>query len=107
MLNKKFLYGIGIGFLGSKLYPNVKNNFKPIARKIIKTAIIASENTKAFINEIALETKEEKNHTNINKAKKDKQNELTLLAEEQEHAFNRINELKKQLEHISQKVDTL
>jgi hypothetical protein len=33
MLSKKFLYGIGIGFLCSKLYPNVKNKFKPVSKK--------------------------------------------------------------------------
>lgn len=107
MLNKKFLYGLGIGLLGSKLYPSVKKNIKPIARKIIKNAIIARENTKAFINEIALETNKEKINTGTNEIKKNNQDELILLEEEQRYAFNRIAELKKQLEDVSKKVDNL
>lgn len=107
MLNKKFLCGLGIGLLSCKLYPDVKNNIKPIAIKIIKNVIIFKENTKLFINGIAVEAKKEINNIYYKEIKKDKGDELTLLEEEQKYAFNRIVELKKQLEDVSKKVDNL
>jgi polyhydroxyalkanoate synthesis regulator phasin len=107
MLNKKFVYGLGIGLLGSKLYPNVKNNIKPITIKLIKNIIILKENTKLFINELTVEAKKETNNIYDKELKKDKQDELTLLEEEQNCSFNRIIELKRQLEDVSQKIDNL
>lgn len=107
MLNKKFLYGVGIGILSSKLYPNVKNSIKPIAIEIIKNVVKITENSKAFINEITVKAKKEHNSIYITEMKKDNQEELKLLQEEQKYALNKIVELKKQLEDVSKKVDTL
>ncbi|MBC2581317.1 hypothetical protein [Clostridium sp. DJ247] len=106
MINKRFLYGVGLGLLGSKLYPKVKKNIKPVTRKIVKNVIIIGENTRTFINEISKEIKKETNIYNI-EIKKDKHDELRVLKEEQRNAVRRITELKRQLEDVSKKVDNL
>ncbi|WP_411681144.1 hypothetical protein [Clostridium thailandense] len=106
MRNKKILYGVGIGLLGARVYPTIRKNMKPIARKVLKNVIIIGKNTKAFINEVLEETENEDKPCQF-EVNKDTQYELKLLNEEQKHAFNKITELKRQLKNISEKVDNL
>ncbi len=106
MINKKILYGVGIGLLGARVYPTIRKNMKPIARKVVKNIIIIGKNTKAFINEVLEETESESKSCHF-ETNKDTHHELKLLDEEQKHAFNKITELKRQLENISEKVDNL
>jgi hypothetical protein len=108
MLYKKVLYGIGIGLLGPKIYPQVKKNIKPIVKKFVKNVIIISINTKSFINQVIKEIEpEKKNKIYTFEIKKDTNDELKLLGEEQRRAFSKITELKKQLEDVSKKIDNL
>lgn len=106
MINKRFLYGIGFGLLGSKLYPKVKKNIRPVIRNIVKNIIIIGENTRTFINEISKDVKNETNIYNI-EMKKNKHDELKILEEEQRDVVRRITELKRQLEDVSKRVDSL
>ncbi|WP_368490608.1 hypothetical protein [Clostridium sp. BJN0013] len=104
MVNKKFLYGFAAGLVSYRFYHNVKNNIRPMAMKMIRNTLAIRENARSFIDEIKIEVQRQNNDICNTVSEIDRQKDFKFL-EEQRHALDKMSELKKQLESISDKVD--
>ncbi|MFL0198356.1 hypothetical protein ACJDU8_22730 [Clostridium sp. WILCCON 0269] len=104
MLNKKFLYGFTAGLFSYKFYSGIKNNIRPMSTKIIRSTLAIREGARGFIDEIKTKAQKQDNMCNI-VSKVDKQKNSRTLEEEQRCTLDKMSELKKQLENLSEKVD--
>ena len=100
MSKSKFLVGMSMGIVGCKLYDSFKNVLKPEVIKVVGNAIALGESTKNFFREIT-ETAQE-----LNKESYRKINEASIK-ENQADMPETIDNLKKQLTEIQQKLSKL
>lgn len=106
MLNKNFLYGFAAGFLGCKVYSNIKNNIRPMTLRIVTDTFTIKRRARSFIEEIKMKIQKQNNDNCNTVSKIDKQKDFNFL-EEKGYALHKILQLRKQLENISKKVDNI
>ncbi|MFL0198700.1 hypothetical protein ACJDU8_24550, partial [Clostridium sp. WILCCON 0269] len=87
-----------------KFYSSIKNDIRPMTMKIIRRTLAIREGARGFIDEIKTKVQNQDNMCNI-VPKVDKQKNLRTLEEEQRCTLDKMSELKKQLESLSEKVD--
>ncbi|MDP4144574.1 MAG: hypothetical protein Q8936_08880 [Bacillota bacterium] len=101
MINKKFLYGVGIGVLGCNIYPLIKDKLRPVAVKMVEGAIAAGSTTKSFIEEVNREAIEQRQHRYKKRAEDFENESLNNNMEVSEN----IELLKKQIEELQARVN--
>lgn len=101
MANKKFLYGLGLGIIGSNVYPLLKDKLRPMAVKLVEGAIVAGSSTKSFlveVNEKAMQQREER-------FKKAGENIEPKHLNSSDEVSENIEVLKKQIEELKSKIN--
>jgi len=100
MKKSKVLVGLGIGILGCRYYDSFKSILKPGVVKIVKSAILAGENTKEFFKEVT-ETALKLNKESYRRINEDS------IKENEGNVTKNIDNLKKQLTEIQQQLSLL
>jgi len=67
MINKGFLYGIGLGIAVCVIYPKIKDKLKPVSIKMLENVFLIGNTSKGFICEVIAEAQKirEEKYENI------------------------------------------